>query len=73
MHEMTNLVRRNVHTFLFSSEFMLRTTERFWGQGAFRGGKLRNPFHSPAVPAAFLAGEYALFVGRLSEEKGLHY
>jgi glycosyltransferase involved in cell wall biosynthesis len=69
-HRATGVVRRNVHTFLFSSDFMRRATERFWGVDSFRWRMLRNPFDSPGVPAPDPSGDYALFIGRFSEEKG---
>jgi glycosyltransferase involved in cell wall biosynthesis len=59
-----------VNEFLFSSDFMARKTEEFWGAGTFQWGKLRNPFNSPAMPESRAAGKYILFVGRFVEEKG---
>ena len=70
VHELGNLVRRNVKLFLFSSDFMGLTTERFWGQGSFSWRKLRNPFDSTAHTAVFPVGSKALFIGRFVGEKG---
>lgn len=70
VHAWTDVVRSNVDTFLFSSDFMAHKTEEFWGRDSFAWGKLRNPFDSPAVPESFTEGDYVLFVGRFVEEKG---
>lgn len=69
-HRITNVVRRSVDTFLFSSDFMAHKTEEFWTPDSFKWRKLRNPFDSPAVEESTSDGEYVLFVGRFVEEKG---
>ena len=61
----------NVHTFLFSSLFMARETEEFWASRPFRWRQLRNPFDSTKFPLEEAYADYALFFGRLIEEKGV--
>jgi Glycosyltransferase len=60
-----------VHTFLFASEFMAHETEEFWSSHPFRWRRLRNPFDSTRFPLERAYADYALFVGRLIEEKGV--
>jgi len=70
-HNMMNIYRKNIHTFLFSSEFMAHKTEEFWGKGTFRWRKLRNPFDSTKYTATYNTGGSVLFFGRLIDEKGV--
>jgi glycosyltransferase involved in cell wall biosynthesis len=70
-HGLMDIYRRNVHTFLFASHFMARKTEEFWGKGAFRWEILRNPFDAGRVVASQEVGDYALYFGRLIDEKGI--
>lgn len=60
-----------VHTFLFSSQFMASETEEFWASRPFRWRRLRNPFDSTKFPLEAAYENYALFFGRLIEEKGV--
>lgn len=69
-HSWLNIYRKNIHTFLFSSEFMAKKTEEFWGD-SFRWEKLRNPFDSTKFDAVESIGGPVLFFGRLIEEKGV--
>ena len=61
----------NVHTFLFSSRFMAHETEEFWASRPFRWRQLRNPFDSTKFPLQEAYADFALFFGRLIEEKGV--
>lgn len=60
-----------VHTFLFASQFMAQETEEFWASRTFRWRQLRNPFDSTKFPLEEAYEDYALFFGRLIEEKGV--
>ena len=71
IHAWLNLLRKNVHTFLFSSEHMASVTRDFWCDRSFRWKKLPNPFHSPGHQISELSDDYLLFFGRLIEEKGV--
>lgn len=72
IHDRLNIYRKNVHTFLFSSKFMAGKTEEFWGKDSFRWKILRNPFNSSNYQASHLIGNYALYFGRLIDEKGVN-
>lgn len=73
-HNWLNIYRKNVHTFLFASEFMARKTEEFWGKENFSWRMLRNPFDAgrQAAPAPDEVGDYALYFGRIIAEKGVN-
>lgn len=71
IHNYLNIYRKNVHTFLFASEFMAHKTEEFWGKGNFRWDMLRNPYEANAHIAPAALGEYALYFGRIIDEKGV--
>jgi glycosyltransferase involved in cell wall biosynthesis len=60
-----------VHTFLFASRFMAHETEEFWASRPFRWRQLRNPFDSTRFALQEGYEDYALFFGRLIEEKGV--
>lgn len=62
--------RNRVDLFLFASRFMADKTSEFWGPGTFNWGILRNPF-TPAPPSSAVEGDYVLYFGRLTEEKGV--
>lgn len=70
-HNWMNIYRKNVHTFLFASEFMAHKTEEFWGKGTFRWDMLRNPYEARKHTAPKELGEYALYFGRIIDEKGV--
>ncbi len=72
IHNWLNIYRKNVHTFLFASEFMAHKTEEFWGNKTFRWGILRNPFDARKHTALYEVGNYALYFGRLIDEKGVN-
>jgi glycosyltransferase involved in cell wall biosynthesis len=65
------IYRKNVHTFLFSSEFMAHKTEEFWGKDSFRWRTLRNPFDSTRYKATHSPDGPVLYFGRLIDEKGV--
>jgi len=71
-HNLLDIYRKNVHTFLFASEFMAHKTEEFWGKGNFRWDILRNPYEAQAHQAPKELGDYALYFGRIIDEKGLN-
>jgi glycosyltransferase involved in cell wall biosynthesis len=70
-HNFMNIYRKNVHTFLFSSEFMAHKTEEFWGKDSFQWRKLRNPFDSGKFKATYSPNGPVLYFGRLIDEKGV--
>jgi len=70
-HNYMDIYHKYVHTYLFASEFMARETERFWGADSFRWDTLRNPFDSRKFPLSEADDDYALFFGRLVDEKGV--
>ncbi len=70
-HEALNLLRKNVHTFLFASEFMAHKTEEFWGSETFRWKMLRNPFDTKKNLIYGDVGNYFLYFGRIIDEKGI--
>ncbi len=71
-HSWLNIYRKNVHTFLFASEFMAHKTEEFWGKETFRWKKLRNPFESSQYNVNHSLDGSVLFFGRLIDEKGVN-
>lgn len=74
VHNTLKIYQKNVHTFLFASEFMAHKTEEFWGKETFRWKKLRNPFDSIKYKVdSFTKSSKGpvLFFGRLIEEKGV--
>jgi glycosyltransferase involved in cell wall biosynthesis len=72
VHSSMNIYRKNIHTFLFESRFMMQKTAEFWGEGAVRMEYLGKPFDATAYQAGTPAADrYLLFIGRLSDEKGV--
>jgi glycosyltransferase involved in cell wall biosynthesis len=72
VHSSMNIYRKNIHTFLFESRFMMEKTEEFWGLGAVRMEYLGKPFNATAYQARSAADDrFLLFIGRLSDEKGV--
>ncbi len=71
VHNMLDIYRKYVHTYLYASEFMAKETELFWGRDSFRWELLRNPFDSRKYPLSVGCEDYALFFGRLVDEKGV--
>ena len=72
VHNGLDIYRKNVHTFLFASEFMAHKTEEFWGMDAFRWRTLRNPFHAKDFTYSETSEDYILYFGRLIDEKGVN-
>lgn len=70
-HHWLNIYRKNIHTFLFASEFMAQKTEEFWGAETFRWQILRNPFDASTHKMSTASGDYLLYFGRLIDEKGV--
>lgn len=70
VHEWKNIYRKNVNTFLFESKFMLNITHEFWGN-SFQSKLIGKPFHAPAFQVSYLYENYFLYIGRLSDEKGI--
>ena len=71
VHDALNIWRKNVSCFLFASKFMAQKTEEFWGEGSFRYEMLPNPFDTDKYKLDGHVGEYALYFGRLIDEKGV--
>lgn len=71
VHKMKNIYKKNVHLFLFESNFMLNITRDFWGSGTHRSQLIGKPFHAPAYLASYEYDDYLLYIGRLSDEKGV--
>lgn len=71
-HNLMNIYRKNVHTFLFASEFMAHKTEEFWGAEKFRWRKLTNPFDATKFEYSEISEDYILYFGRLIDEKGVN-
>jgi len=71
IHNYLDIYRKNVHTFLFASEFMAKKTEEFWGKDAFRWRKLRNPFDSTKYKLSHNPKGPILYFGRIIDEKGV--
>ncbi|MCP5124565.1 MAG: glycosyltransferase family 4 protein [Gammaproteobacteria bacterium] len=70
-HNAMNIYSKYVDMYLFSSEFMARETENFWGVGSFCWDMLRNPFESRKYPYSPDYEDYGLYFGRLIDEKGV--
>lgn len=72
VHEFKNIHRKNIHTFLFESKFMMDTTREFWGtRKKYNLRFLGKPFNAPSYTAHPGYDDYFLFMGRLSDEKGV--
>jgi len=71
IHKRLNILRKNIDLFLFSSDFIAKKTEEFWGANSFKWKKLVNPYNSPDFPYSEEYDDYCLFFGRLVEEKGI--
>lgn len=70
-HAAMNIYRKNINRFLFASEFMAHKTEEFWGKDTFKWNLLRNPFNSTTYNLQETCGDYLLYFGRLTDEKGV--
>jgi len=72
VHGAMDIYRKNIRLFLFASEFMARKTEEFWGADTFSWRMLRNPFDSRSHTCKAQTGDFLIYFGRLTEEKGLN-
>jgi len=70
-HNYLDIYKKNVSAFLFESRFMLNKTEEFWGKGAAHLEFLGKPFNATHYDLSKGDGAYLLFLGRLSDEKGV--
>ena len=70
-HDAMNIYKKNVSTFLFESRFMLNKTAEFWGEGSAQLEFLGKPFNATHFRALDGDDGYILFIGRLSDEKGV--
>ncbi len=71
VHSSLNIYKKNINLFLFASSFMANKTQEFWGEDSFKCGNLKNPFKISEKPLIENKGNYGLYFGRLSEEKGV--
>jgi glycosyltransferase involved in cell wall biosynthesis len=70
-HANMNIWKKNVKAFLFESRFMMQKTEEFWGKGAANLEFLGKPFNATHYKISSGDTGYILFLGRLSDEKGV--
>lgn len=70
-HDYLNVWKKNVSAFLFESKFMLNKTAEFWGTHAATLKFLGKPFNATHYKASNGDDGYILFLGRLSDEKGV--
>lgn len=71
-HELAGTYRRNVHTYLFASEFMAAKVREFWAPRPLRYRILRNPINSLDFKASRNYENYCLYFGRLHDSKGVN-
>jgi glycosyltransferase involved in cell wall biosynthesis len=71
IHNYLNIYKKNVDLFLFSSVFMAKKTEEFWGKDSFEWSILKNPFESNQFEYSPEYEDYCIFFGRLIDEKGV--
>jgi len=69
-HRLLHVYPKAVDRYLFASSFMARVTQEFWAGSPYAWSLLRNPFDATRLPA-HEGGDYVLYFGRLSEEKGV--
>lgn len=70
VHDAKDVYQKYVDKYLFASNFMLKKTEEFWVDKDVSYGILRNPFDA-GDKEVVLGGEYALYFGRIIDEKGV--
>lgn len=70
IHEHKGVYDKYVDKYLFASEFMLSKTKEFWTGRQVNYGMLRNPFDASDYSVSN-GGEYALYFGRVIDEKGI--
>lgn len=71
VHESRDIFRKNIHTFSYESDFMLKITDDFWKGKKHNSYLLGKPFHAPTYQAHYDYDNYLLYIGRLSDEKGV--
>ena len=71
VHAQKNIWKKNVNAFLFESRFMMNKTAEFWGQGAAQLRFVGKPFNATRWEAKYNDDGYFLYLGRLSDEKGV--
>ena len=72
VHQNKEVYEKLVNKYLFASEFMLETTKEFWHNKEINYGILKNPFDFESYEPNY-SGDYALYFGRIIEEKGVHH
>lgn len=70
-HNVLDIYKQNVSTFCFSSQFMADKTKEFWSNTEISIDFIRNPFDSTVFKRSNYRGNYCLYFGRLSQEKGV--
>ena len=70
-HANMNIWKKNISAFLFESKFMMQKTEEFWGKGTANLEFLGKPFNASQYKISHDDAGYILFLGRLSDEKGV--
>ncbi len=70
-HDYLNVWKKNISIFLFESRFMLNKTAEFWGEGTAQLDFIGKPFNANQFKASEGDSGYILFIGRLSDEKGV--
>ncbi|HEX5002563.1 MAG TPA: glycosyltransferase [Bacteroidia bacterium] len=71
VHQFMNIYKKNVNAFLFESRFMMDKTAEFWPEGGYNMEFLGKPYNALLNEASPNYEDYLLFVGRLSDEKGV--
>lgn len=70
-HNFLDIWKKNISVFLFESKFMMNKTEEFWGSGTADLRFLGKPFNATHYKLSERDDGYILFLGRLSDEKGV--
>ena len=70
IHDYLGVYEKYIDRFLFASEFMLNKTKEFWPDKHVQYGILKNPFDVTEYQAVY-HGQYALYFGRIVDEKGV--
>lgn len=70
VHHAMKLYEKIDH-FTFSADFMANKTQEFWPERKLSWSKLRNPFHSARYDALEEYEDFALYFGRIIDEKGV--
>lgn len=71
IHASMNIYKKNISTFLFSSQFMANKTKDFWATDTFRWRILRNPFSVDTNIINGTSDNYFIYFGRIIDEKGV--